>query len=89
LMGPGTAVIDPAPSIARQVAHVLTQREPKAACPIDSKPGEHYDSHHTFFTSGDVAAFTRMIKQLLSPSLEDRPDVRPVTWQTDRLELQQ
>jgi glutamate racemase len=86
LMGPGTAVIDPAPSIARQVAHVLTQREPKAACLIDSKPGGHHDSHHTFYTSGDVAAFTRMIKQLLSPSLEDRPDVRAVSWRGELLE---
>jgi glutamate racemase len=88
LMGPGTAVIDPAPSIARQVAHVLTERDPRETCLIDTNPGGHFDGHHTFYTSGDVATFTHMIKQLLSPSLEDLPDVRPVSWQEDRLAVQ-
>lgn len=87
LMGPGTAVIDPAPSIARQVAHVLTQQEPTAALLLGSKPKVHHNGHHTFYTSGDVAAFTHMIKQLLSASLGDQPEVRSVTWQAERLEV--
>ncbi len=89
LMGPGTAVIDPAPSIARQVAHVLTQREPKTVSPTDSNAGGPDNGHHTFYTTGDVATFTHMIERLLSASMEGLPDVRSVAWQGKRLEIHQ
>ncbi len=88
LMNPGTAVIDPAPSVARQVAHVLIQRNPKTPSSIDPKPCGYNDGKHTFYTSGDVTAFTHLIAQLLGPSLEDRLDVRPIAWLADRLEVQ-
>ncbi len=88
LMGPGTAVIDPAPAVARQVAHVLIQGEPKTPSSIDPNPCGYNDGKHTFYTSGDVKAFTHRIAQLLGPTLEDRPDVRPVAWLADRLEVQ-
>jgi glutamate racemase len=88
LMGPGTVVIDPAPSVARQVAHVLTQQETGTPSSIDSKPLGYHAGNHIFYTSSDVAAFTHLIRQLLSPSLVDLPEVRPVAWPADRLEMQ-
>lgn len=88
LMGPGTAVIDPAPSVARRVAHVLTRQDKQPAGSADSKPRGCRDVNHTFYTSGDVTAFTHVFKRLLSPSLAARPVVRPVVWPEDRLEMQ-
>ncbi len=51
-------------------------------------PCSYNDGKHTFYTSGDVTAFTHLIAQLLGPSLEDRLDVRPIAWLADRLEVQ-
>ncbi len=89
LMGPGTTVIDPAPSVARQVANVLTQQGTRTAMAssTDSKPRCRHEADHIFYTSSDVAAFSHVIKQLLSPSLADRPVVRPVVWPADRMEM--
>jgi len=87
LMGTGTTVIDPAPSVARQVAHVLTQQEARTPSSINPKPGG-YHGNHIFYTSSDVPAFSHLIEQLLSPSLADQPDVRQVAWQANRLEMQ-
>jgi len=87
-MGPGTRVIDPAPSIARQVANILTHREPKIASEIKSNPCPHFEDHHLFCTSGHAALFSEMIKRLLCPSLRGMPAVRTVGWRGGRLELQ-
>lgn len=88
LVGPGTEVIDPAPSVARQVAQVLTTRqETKTPSSIGSTPCNRDDVDHIFYTSGDVTAFTQLIKQLVSPSLIDPPDVRSIVWMADRLEI--
>jgi glutamate racemase len=87
LIGPGISVIDPAPSIARQVAQVLALQEPELA----SQPGfgacENGEDHHIFYTSGDVALFTDMIERLLSHCLRGSLDVRAVSWHGNRLEL--
>jgi glutamate racemase len=88
LMGPGTAVIDPAPAVARQVAHVLIERQPELPFSVDPNTCGHNDSKHTFYTSGDVTVFTHLIAQLMGFTLEDRLDVRPVAWLAGRLELQ-
>lgn len=87
LMGPEISVIDPAPSIARQVVQILTQREPELASQMESGRCRNFEDHHIFYTSGDVALFTEMIKRLLSPSLGGMPDARVVDWQGGRLEL--
>jgi glutamate racemase len=87
-MGPGTRVIDPAPSIARQVANILTQREPRIAFETESGPGPNFEDHHLFCTSGHAALFSEMIKRLLCPSLGGMPAVRTVGWRGGRLELQ-
>jgi len=87
-MGPGTTVIDPAPSIARQVAHILAQREPEKASQLKSGPFPNFEDRHIFYTSGDAASFTEMTKRLLSPALGGKPDVRAVRWQGMRLDSQ-
>ena len=88
LMGPGTAVIDPAPSIARQVAHVLTQREPTTPSLLEAGQLRSFESRHLFYTSGEVEAFTKMIERLLHPRAVGMVDARAVEWQANRLGLQ-
>ncbi len=80
LVGPDTAVIDPAPSVARRVAHVLNRQEARPPSSIDSKPRAYRNGNHIFYTSSDVSAFTDLIMQLLTDSLTDRPNVRPFVW---------
>jgi len=87
LMGPEISVIDPAPSIARQVVQILIQQEPELSSQMESGRCRNFEDHHIFYTSGDVALFTEMIKRLLSPSLGGMPDARAVDWQGGRLEL--
>jgi glutamate racemase len=87
LIGPGISVIDPAPSIARQVAQVMALQEPELDFQTRSAGCKNCEDHHIFYTSGDVAIFTDMIERLLAPSLRGTPDVRAVSWQGDRLEL--
>jgi len=80
-------VIDPAPSVARQVAYVLNQLGFETPSAVGSKPGDNHNGNHTFYTSSDVARFTELIEQLLSPSPAGRPDVQPIAWQANRLEM--
>lgn len=87
LMGPEISVIDPAPSIARQVAQLLTRQEPDLASQMESARCRNFEDHHIFYTTGDVALFTESIKRLLAPSLGGTPDVRGVGWQGGALEL--
>jgi len=87
-MGPGTRVIDPAPSIARQVANIVAQGEPMIASKTESRPCANFEDHHLFYTSGQSALFVEMVKQLLCPSLGGTPDVLGVYWQRGRLEVQ-
>jgi glutamate racemase len=55
--GPGIAVIDPAPAVAREVRRRLAMASLLA--PDDSAGGEEY------WTTGDVAQATRVVSQLL------------------------
>jgi len=87
LMGPGTTVIDPAPSIARHVTHVLTQQTVKTAVLTDGEHLPNFPCHHVFFTSGDVCAFTERIRTVRWPLAGDPPEVRAVCWQANRLEF--
>ncbi len=56
-LAPGTAVIDPAPAIARQTARLLHQRQDLRENPT---PGAV-----RFFTTGDPSTFASQIEQLL------------------------
>jgi glutamate racemase len=88
LMGPTISVIDPAPSIARQVEQILMQRESEADSHTRSGACCNFEDHHIFYTSGDAALFTKMIKRLLSTFVRGVPEVKTVGWQGGRLELE-
>jgi glutamate racemase len=66
IVGPGVQVIDPAPAIARQTKRVMEQRGWLA-------PGQ---GKQAFYTSGDVEAFARTLKQLVGA---DGP-IRQAQW---------
>lgn len=87
LIGPGISVIDPAPSIARQVVQILARRESELVVRTKSDRCRNFEDHHIFYTSGDPDLFTEMIKRLLAPNLTGTPDVQAVSWQGDLLEL--
>ncbi len=77
IIGEGVSVIDPAPAVARQTGRVLARREARAS-------GDRL-GRHTFFTSGDVAAFEGMIDRLL-PRLGAQWEIRGVRWRQGQLE---
>ncbi len=87
LVNPGTTVIDPAAPVARQVAKVLAERGTRGPSSRHSNPHGNRNGKHVFFTSNDVSSFTHRIRQLLSNSLADGPNVRPLAWLEDRLEM--
>jgi len=71
IAGPGVRVIDPAPAIARQAQHLLSERE--LLKPAGS-PGRIQ-----FYTSGDPQVF----EELLPPLLGETGPVMPVRWDSD------
>jgi glutamate racemase len=77
VVGPGVAVIDPAPAVARQTARVLAQG--------GLRTDRSHASRHTFYTSGDAAAFAARIERLF-PLLGKDAEVRAVRWRTGCLE---
>ena len=79
IVGTNVDVIDPAPAIARQTGRVLAQHGLEA--------NQKRALHHRFYTSGDVAAFTRVAQQLV-PSIGDDAEVQAVRWHGGRLEIQ-
>ena len=79
VVGAETAVIDPAPAVARQTARVLAQQGLEA--------GRGHAGRHVFYTSRDVAAFATMIERLL-PSIGKGVEARAVRWQAGRLETE-
>jgi glutamate racemase len=80
MVGDGIAVIDPAPAVARQTDHVLAQRRMEA--------GKDGVGRHIFYTTGDVAAFQKMIKRLL-PAHGEQSEVRKARWRGETLQGQQ
>jgi len=78
-------VIDPAPAVARQTARVLAQRGLRADPSTGSGHRRGRVGRHLFYTSGDVAAFIRMIGRLL-PSVGEDTEVRAVRWRGGHLE---
>ena len=75
--GPGVAVIDPAPAVARQAGRVLTQRR------LGADRG--HACHHVFYTSGNEVAFAEMVKRFV-PSCGKGVEIRKVTWKEGHLE---
>ncbi|HRH38429.1 MAG TPA: glutamate racemase [Flavobacteriales bacterium] len=75
IVGPGVRVIDPAPSIARQVKRVLDQQGMSA--PADTMGAS------TIWTSGDAQAFAAMMERMGM----GRRDVRAASWEGGRLTL--
>jgi len=76
--GPGVAVIDPAPAVARQARWVLAQRN------LEADRG--HAGHRVFYTSGDGAAFAAMVRRLV-PSSGPSAEVREVKWEDGCLEI--
>ncbi len=71
-LAPGIDVIDPAPAIARQVKRVLSEREMLASM---EQMGQHQ-----FITSGDRAAFGRVLKVLVQVAA----DAEMAQWHIDQ-----
>jgi glutamate racemase len=69
LVGPGLAVLDPAPAVARHLGHVLQQR---GLC--RREPG---GCGHAFFTTADPAAFDRAVVRLVGSDCTSTP----LRWQ--------
>jgi len=75
ISGKGMRVIDPAPAVARQVQHVLEQRQllnPRQRTGTIS-----------YFTSGDPQKLANLLPKLTG----DEADVKALTWQGDQLQL--
>ncbi len=78
VMGTNTAVIDPAPAVARQTARVLARRG------LETDQGQ--DPRRMFYTSGDAATFTTMIERLLR-LYGKGAEARAVHWQESQIRL--
>ena len=85
IMGPGTSVIDPAPSVARQVTSVLNGGVCSARTTIRSVEEHNRQTQHLFFTTGDVSRFSFMIDRLVSPPENGNRHVRAPSWQAHQL----
>lgn len=70
--GPGVALVDPSPAVARQAGRVLIER---GELNVTGAMG-----HVTYYTSGDLAAFRRVMRALLGADIADRADIRPARW---------
>jgi glutamate racemase len=77
-VGPGVTIIDPAPAVARQTARVLADR---ALANTSSEPG-----HVIYYTSGELAAFRRVMRALLGSQIAESADTRALVWREDYLE---
>jgi glutamate racemase len=81
-IGPGVALVDPSPAVARQAGRV-----------VDTNGLRHHGGdagHVIYYTSGDVDVFRRTLRALLGAEVA-AADVRPVRWaavdRRERLEL--
>jgi len=66
-VGPGLAVLDPAPAVARHLGEVLEQRGLRSAPPTPPSP------QHRFLTTGDAAAFDRAVARLVGADCCSQP----------------
>jgi glutamate racemase len=72
-VGPGVAIVDPSPAVARQVVRVLEER---GALHAGGEPGRVI-----YTTSGDPAAFRAALAALLGEKMAAGADVRAVRWE--------
>jgi len=79
VVGPGVAVIDPAPAVARQTARVLAQRG------LEADPG--CMGRHVFYTSGDAVSFAGLLRRLV-PAAGEGAAVYPVRWRGGAMVVQ-
>jgi glutamate racemase len=88
VMGTEVAVIDPAPAVACQTTRVLARLGSEAVPSVSSEGHGHRigPRRRLFYTSGDVAAFTAMVKRL-HPFVGEEPRVDGLRWREGRLEL--
>ena len=73
------AVIDPAPSVARQAARVLATAAP------DLNGTTTPDPAHVFYTTGTADILAGVIQRLLPPFKNHPPVVYPLRWQEGAL----
>lgn len=66
-VGPGVRLVDPSPAVARQVRRVVD----------GARNGQPGSGHVTHYTTGDVAAYTKLVTLLLG---EEPGDVRKALW---------
>jgi glutamate racemase len=71
-IGPGVALVDPSPAVARQAGRVLDTH------------GLHYRGRAAgqviYYTSGDMSAFRRTLRALLGAEIARSADVRAARW---------
>ena len=75
IVGSGVKVIDPAPAIARQTGRVLADR--------GLSTPESHRGEHVFITSGDRAAFERIVGQLVKAEGQ----IERAEWHEDRVRI--
>jgi glutamate racemase len=75
IVGSGVNVIDPAPAIARQAGRVLADR--------GLSTPESHRGEHVFITSGDRAAFERIVGQLVKAEGQ----IERAEWHEDRVRI--
>lgn len=76
-VGPGVTIIDPAPAVARQTGRVLADHN---LATLTTDPGSVI-----YYTTGDLAAFRRVMGALLGSQIAESADTRALGWQDDRL----
>ena len=69
LVGPGLAVLDPAPAVARHLGEVLEQRGLRAAASTHASNSPQ----HRFLTTGDASAFDRAVTRLVGADCRSQP----------------
>ncbi len=72
IAGSEVSIIDPAPAVARQTGRVLARD--------DGRSNRSLPARHQFYTTGDVATFTTIVKRLI-PSFVEDAELREARWQ--------
>ena len=78
VVGPGVAVVDPSPAVARQTAHVLDEWGLAA--------DKNRVGRHVFCTTAAADKFAVMVRQLIPSFWNDRCEVCAAQWREGRLD---
>jgi glutamate racemase len=68
-VGPGVAIIDPSPAVARQTGRIIAEK----------RNAQDHIGRVAYFTSGDLEAFFALAQRLMDEPIE-RQQVRAVKW---------